>query len=337
MSNEVENTGQTDAKSEVEIQRRDNELRRERLDDREASLNRWLWFVGIAISINVAGFGYIVFEIENRGKTDQIVRGVDAESVAAHPEKADQAAESIREDPEASLITKAIARTVSLQKLDKRDEAIEMWRAVALIAEESDKGISARAWFSIGYLSRDKALDDSIAAFNQAIRLKPDYADAYNNRGVAKLKLERFKESIADFDEAIRLKPDYADAYNNRAAARLNLGHYRKSIADFDEATRLKPDYAGAYRNRGTAHRQLESYEAAIADYGEAIRLRPDHADTYVDRAIAKLQSGDKNGARQDYETALRIARKSSNTKLEAQVEQSLRTLNDSSTSYTER
>ena len=48
------------------------------------------------------------------------------------------------------------------------------------------------------------------------IRLKPDYATAYYNRGIAKDDLGQYFDAIADYDIAIRLKPDYATAYYNR-------------------------------------------------------------------------------------------------------------------------
>ena len=41
--------------------------------------------------------------------------------------------------------------------------------------------------------------DDAIADHNEAIRLKPDYAKAYTNRGSAKAALERYDDAIADF------------------------------------------------------------------------------------------------------------------------------------------
>ena len=81
----------------------------------------------------------------------------------------------------------------------------------------------------------------------------PDYANAYENRGNAKVNLDQYQEAIADFDEAIRLQPDYAYAYANRGNAKVNLGQYQEAIADFDEAIRLQPDNAYAYADRGLA------------------------------------------------------------------------------------
>ena len=40
--------------------------------------------------------------------------------------------------------------------------------------------------FSVGYLIQDENPEDALAEYAKAIRLKPDYAEAYNNRGAAK-------------------------------------------------------------------------------------------------------------------------------------------------------
>ena len=51
-----------------------------------------------------------------------------------------------------------------------------------------------------------------MACYDKAIVLKPDYAEAYNNRGIALRDLQRPVEALASYDKAIALKPDFADA-----------------------------------------------------------------------------------------------------------------------------
>ena len=45
----------------------------------------------------------------------------------------------------------------------------------------------------------------------KALRLKPDYADAHNNSGIALKAQGRMEEAIASYREAIRLKPNYPE------------------------------------------------------------------------------------------------------------------------------
>jgi tetratricopeptide (TPR) repeat protein len=55
---------------------------------------------------------------------------------------------------------------------------------------------------------------------------------------------------VQDYNEAIRLKPNYAEAFNNRGSARSHQGDLGGAAQDYDEAIRLKPDYAIALNNR---------------------------------------------------------------------------------------
>jgi Flp pilus assembly protein TadD len=60
--------------------------------------------------------------------------------------------------------------------------------------------------------------DGAIAEYREAIRLKPDYADAHNNLGVSLQAKGDTDGAIAEYREAIRLKPDVANASSNLAA-----------------------------------------------------------------------------------------------------------------------
>ena len=48
--------------------------------------------------------------------------------------------------------------------------------------------------------------------------------------------------AIADFDEAIRLDPDYAIAFYNRGIARGEAGDLEGAIADVEQGSRLAPN-----------------------------------------------------------------------------------------------
>lgn len=60
---------------------------------------------------------------------------------------------------------------------------------------------------------------DCIKAAEEALRLKPDYPEAYNNVAAGYNSLRRWPEAIRAADHALRLKPDFELARNNRAWA----------------------------------------------------------------------------------------------------------------------
>ena len=63
-------------------------------------------------------------------------------------------------------------------------------------------------------------MEGALQDYNEAIRLKPDYADAFNNRGIARKAKGDLEGALQDYNEAIRLKPDFAEAFNNRGNVR---------------------------------------------------------------------------------------------------------------------
>jgi len=236
---------------------------------------------------------------------DKINRRMNAETVADKPEEVGKVVTNEGEKYTVSPIDKAISQAVFLEQQGKRDEAIEKWRAVALVAEESDNDLAAKAWYSVSYLFSDENPEGSLLASDEAIQLKPDFAEAYNIRGNAKAVLDRNEDAIADYDEAIRLKSDYANAYYNRGTAKDELGHHEDAITDFDEAIRLKPDIVNAYNNRGNAKAVLDRNEDAIADYDEAIRLQPDYAEAYSNRGSMKVDLKRYEDAIADHDKAI--------------------------------
>jgi tetratricopeptide (TPR) repeat protein len=58
---------------------------------------------------------------------------------------------------------------------------------------------------------------------------------------------EKRNPAALDFlDEAIALKPTYAESWNRRATLNFVLGNYRKSMADIEQVLKLEPRHFGA-------------------------------------------------------------------------------------------
>ncbi|KXS91697.1 hypothetical protein OA58_07530, partial [Microcystis aeruginosa NIES-88] len=112
----------------------------------------------------------------------------------------------------------------------------------------------AAFWFEQGY---QKAINGdfigAIASWDRALEIKPDYHEAWGNRGVALYNLGRFEEVIASYDKALEIKPDDHGGWHNRGIALANLGRLEEAIASYDRALEFKPDFHLAWNNRGIA------------------------------------------------------------------------------------
>ena len=69
------------------------------------------------------------------------------------------------------------------------------------------------------------------------MRINPNHASAYYNRGLIRSKLEDKQSAIADYTETVRINPNHAKAYKSRGNARSNFGDWQGAIGDYDRAS----------------------------------------------------------------------------------------------------
>ena len=140
-------------------------------------------------------------------------------------------------------------------------------------------------------LSGAREYDRAIADYSTAIRLKPDYAEAYNDRGFAYYLKGDPEHAIADYTRAIELRPDYPKAYNSRGVVYMAHGYGReKAVADFDRAIALKPDFRYAYVNRANA-RLVRHPWLALEDFHRA-GMHPERLIALLGGAILIVVAG---------------------------------------------
>jgi tetratricopeptide (TPR) repeat protein/S1-C subfamily serine protease len=172
---------------------------------------------------------------------------------------------------------------------------------------------------------------EAIKDYSEAVRIypKPFY---YGNRGEAHRLQGDYQEAITDYTEAIGLKPDFADAYNARGLAKAEIGDKQGAIEDLQKAAQLfreqgnddayqvaqtkireiqgistedeqvsrgNPQNVDAHLGRGIASYKREDYQTAIAEYNEAIRLAPQNAFAYNLRGNAYF-------AQENYQQAIK-------------------------------
>ncbi len=127
--------------------------------------------------------------------------------------------------------------------------------------------------------------EEAIVSFDKALAVKPDYHEAWNNRGTALSALGRKEEAIESYDKALAVKPDDHEAWNNRGTALYELGRKEEAIASYGKSLAVKPDLHAAWYNRGLALYELGRYGEAIESYDKALQIKPDFANAYYNKA----------------------------------------------------
>ena len=79
-------------------------------------------------------------------------------------------------------------------------------------------------------------MDRAIEDYDVAIRLNPDLAVAFSNRGNVHRKESRFDRAIKDYDKAIQFKPDDGQVFADRGLAYEKKGERDQAMRDFIKA-----------------------------------------------------------------------------------------------------
>lgn len=161
----------------------------------------------------------------------------------------------------------------------------------ALIAYEEALRLDpndANAYYSKGAsLGELERYEEELAAYDQTIYLDPKYVNAYINKSAALNELKRYKEALVICEQAIRLDPYDPATYINKGNALNELKRYEEGLEACEQAIRLNSKDVIAYNNKGNALYGLRRYEEAVAIYEQAIRLDPNYANAYYNKGLA--------------------------------------------------
>ena len=89
-----------------------------------------------------------------------------------------------------------------------------------------------KLWNGVSYVAPQQAIEFLTAA----IEKDPERAELHNDRGLANMDEYRMQESLNDFSTAVNLKPDFGEAYHNRGVVLLKQGKEFAARKDFQMA-----------------------------------------------------------------------------------------------------
>lgn len=138
--------------------------------------------------------------------------------------------------------------------------------------------------------------------FTCAIKQRPEEPNVYIFRADALMALGKNDAAIKDYTQVLKLDPNNALAYYNRGTIYLSKDYdYKKALKDFDAVLVLAPKYVSAYINRSLALMGLKRYEDSEKDLDVALKLAPQDPGVYRALAVVSRVQG-KTEVAQAYE-----------------------------------
>ena len=148
---------------------------------------------------------------------------------------------------------------------------------------------------------------DAVAAFEEAVKLDPDLAEAHFRLGLGYESLGKRDEAEAEYKKAVAAYKKYFERNENDPEAHYalgqtyaNLGQFSEAIRQYKEATKLKEDDPDMFYDLGVAYTKLAQYDAAAAAFSKSLEIDPDNyrAQDGLDEAkegIKRIKVGRKH------------------------------------------
>ena len=172
------------------------------------------------------------------------------------------------------------------------DQGLEKQAAFAF--EQAAQGSpNASILYRLGSLllktgQRDKALD----AYERALGLQPDLAEASNDLGTLLAENGELPAAIVRFRAALAATPEYPDALNNLGYALLLTGREGEARELYERALKLQPDFPEALNNLGLILGRQGDLDRAEPYFRKALQARAGYGEAANNLALVLVNRG---------------------------------------------
>ena len=191
----------------------------------------------------------------------------------------------------------------ALLNLKRTREACEaLERAATLDPDYAD------AYNELG-LARAEAgsLEAAEKAFRRALSLQPRYWEAHNNLGLLLHRLGRGEEAALSLRKSLELEPRSAAALKNLGLVLRAQGRAGEAVEAYRAALDLSPGEPTILTNLGNAPGDLSLNEEAIGCFRDAVAAAPEYADAYYNWGSLCVRLGQPREAADKFRAALAI------------------------------
>jgi tetratricopeptide (TPR) repeat protein len=172
-----------------------------------------------------------------------------------------------------------------------RFDVDELAQQVENRIREFESRKTAEDWFGEGlsYDRAEKTHGRALHAYQQALRLDPNLADAYVNMGNIYCKQDKFSDAQRCYRLAIDRDPSHAKAYFNLGNVIDELGATEEAILCYQKSVEADPDFPDVYYNLAIASEKLKQWKRAIGYWKDYLNFDSDTEHAQLARKRIKL------------------------------------------------
>ncbi len=148
----------------------------------------------------------------------------------------------------------------------------------------------------------------SVDELTLLIERHPKQASHYLQRAFAFTQLREFQKAACDYDRAIELEPENDQFYFLRGVFRRDCQELELALADFERVMELQGDEDNARAQQASILIRLNRYQEAIDIYAKLIEKYPEHPYAYSGRAFASASLGNEDQAQEDADRVTEMA-----------------------------
>ena len=150
---------------------------------------------------------------------------------------------------------------------------------------------------------KEKNFSSALNFINKAIKINPNFAEAYNEQGNALNELKKFQLAIKSYEQAIKLNPKYADAYHNKGLVLYALNEIDLAIENYDQAIKINPNHIYSHNNKGYALQKLKKIDSSAECFNNAFKIDPNFDFLLGELFHTKNKLCDWSSFTKDFET----------------------------------
>lgn len=181
-------------------------------------------------------------------------------------------------------------------------DGVTLWRHAVQLDHTSPIGAANLCW----ELRARGDLAEAVEQCERALLLRPDYADAYLNLGLARAAQGRAAEAERHFRRALEITPRSIPVQSGLGSLLEADGRLDEAIDHFRQALQINPHSARAHNNLGVALARSGRTAEALAEFFEAVRLDRDFAQAQNNLGLALAHMGRLTEARDHFLAAIR-------------------------------